>query len=70
MAQEFVTMAYAGVRYPVSSDTAKFVIDKIESFRVVTWSDFIEVPTTDGRQVALRVGQSFPIAFETETDRE
>lgn len=69
-AKNIAAMVYGGVRYPISSDVAEFVISKIESFDVIAWSDFIEIPTTDGRQVLLRVSQSFPIAFETEADRE
>lgn len=70
MAREIVAMVYSGVRYPISNEVAEFVISKIESFDVIAWSDFIEVPTTDGRQVILRVSQSFPIAFESAANSE
>jgi len=69
MAREIVAMVYSGVRYPISNDVAEFVISKIESFESALGSDFVEVPTTDGRQVLLHVGQNFPIAFEAEADR-
>lgn len=68
MDRQIVAMVYGGVRYPITHEAAEFVISKIESFDVIAWSDFVEIPTTDGRHVVLRVSQSFPIAFESAGD--
>jgi hypothetical protein len=68
--RDIAAVIYGGVRYPISHDVAEYIISKIESFEMNSWSDFIEFPTTDGRQVLLRVSQSFPIAFESEADSE
>lgn len=68
MDRNFTVMVYGGVRYPITHEVAEFVLSKIESFDVVGWSDFIEIPTKDGRHVLLRVSKSFPIAFESEAE--
>lgn len=68
MDHPIVAMVYGGVRYPIAHEVAEFVISKIEGFEMIPWSDFIEVPTTDGRHVLLRVSKTFPIAFESEAE--
>lgn len=70
MAENFAAVVYGGVRYPISHDVAEFIISKIASFEMIAWSDFVEFPTKDGRQVMLRVSPSFPIAFESEAEPE
>lgn len=70
MAENIATVVYGGVRYPISHEVAESIIDKIESFQVVAWSDFVKFATTDGRYVMLRVGQGLPIAFESAADSE
>ena len=57
-------IAYGGIRYPVTTETLRKVIDKIVSFEFVNHSDLFEISTTDGRYVVLNLGQSFPIALE------
>lgn len=58
------TIAYGGFRYPVTVETLRKVIEKIESFQFLTHSDLFEIPTEDGRNVVLNLSPSFPIALE------
>lgn len=55
---------YSGVRYPVTTETIRAVLDKIRSFELIGHCALFEIATTDGRQVVLNVGRSLPIALE------
>lgn len=63
-------IAYGGFRYPVTTETLRAVVNRIQSFEFTTGADFIEISTTDGRHVLLRVGYGLPIAFESAGDGE
>ncbi len=65
MINELAAVVYNGVRYPVTHEVAVGIIDRIEGFAFNTLTDFVQIPTTDGREVVLRVGQALPIAFES-----
>jgi hypothetical protein len=63
------TVVY-GVLYPVTPDVANTVIAEIESFEFTTHTRWVEITTTDGRTVILRVGPSLPIALRPATETE
>jgi hypothetical protein len=63
------TIVY-GVLYPVTPDVANTVIAEIESLEFNTHTRWVEITTTDGRTVILRVGPSQPIALRPATETE
>jgi hypothetical protein len=57
-------VVYDGVSYPITADIGERLIKFIDDFEFNNHTDWVELPTTDNRFLALRVGPQIPIAFE------
>ena len=66
MATPFTVVVYGGIRHPVTGDVAAGIRYRLESVLSGEANDLFQFPTTDGREVMLRLGAGTAIAFETE----
>lgn len=70
MAMPFTVVVYGGIGYSVTGDVAAGLIHQIENLQSPAAADLHRFPTTDGREIAVRLSLTMPIAFETEAQRQ